>query len=189
MNDDAQVPGGTLERYRAYLQMLARLQLVPRLRNQFDSSDVVQQTLLKAHEKQQQFRGQGEAEFKAWLRRILANELTNWFRKYVQDKPAAHSLEKSLEQSSAHLEEFLAANQSSPSERALRHELVERLAEALAQLPEDQRRAVEMKHLQGCPIADIAQQMGRTVDAVAGLLRRGLANLQKHLQDYRGNPS
>ena len=175
-----------LERHQNYLQMLARLQLDSRLRKQFDSSDVVQETLRKAHENQHQYNGQSEEELKQWLRRILTNQLIDWVRKYVQDKPFERSLEESLEQSSARLDIVLAANQSSPSEQVLWHELIDRLAEALAKLSEDQRQAVEMKHLRGCKIADIAQQMGRSVNAVASLLRRGLAHLREHLQGEQG---
>ncbi len=44
-----------------------------------------------------------------------------------------------------------------------------RLAEALAALPGDQRRAVEMHHLQGLPFAEVAARMGRSKASVAGL--------------------
>src|SRR5437868_1420523 len=45
-------------------------------------------------------------------------------------------------------------------------------------LPDAQRRALELRHLHGRPLADIAREMGRTPAAVAGLLHRGLAQLR-----------
>jgi RNA polymerase sigma-70 factor (ECF subfamily) len=55
------------------------------------------------------------------------------------------------------------------------------LAEALQQLPEDQRTVIERKHLQGESVSEIAQSMGRTKASVAGLLRRGLDRLRELL--------
>src|SRR6516164_1319300 len=64
-----------IEDHRDYLRLLVRLQIGPRLRAKLDASDVVQQAILLAHERRDQFRGRTEAEWLAWLRAILANAL------------------------------------------------------------------------------------------------------------------
>jgi RNA polymerase sigma-70 factor (ECF subfamily) len=95
------------------------------------------------------------------------------------------SLEAELELSSSRLECLLAADQTSPSEQAVRCEELLRLARALARLPEDHRAVVELHHLKGLPVAEVARQMGRTRPAVVGLLYRGLKQLREMLREQR----
>jgi RNA polymerase sigma-70 factor (ECF subfamily) len=183
MQNEVESSGRRWEGYRDYLHLLARLQLDPRLRAKLDPSDVVQQTLVKAHQNRAQFRGQTAGEEAGWLRRILANTLIDAARKFQRELALERDLERALGESSARLEAWLAADQSSPSEVAARQEQLVGLARALARLPEDQRLAVELHHLRDAPVADIAAQLGRSEASVAGLLRRGLQKLRELLQD------
>jgi DNA-directed RNA polymerase specialized sigma24 family protein len=66
MNSES--PGDRLERYRAYLRLLPQLNLAPALRPKVDASDIVQQTMVQAHQAIAQFSGTSEAEWRAWLR-------------------------------------------------------------------------------------------------------------------------
>jgi len=107
-----------LNRFRSYLQFLARVQLDPRLRAKLDDSDVVQQTLLQAHRAMDQFRGSTTEEMAGWLRQILTRNLAHAVRDFGRDKrdiKRERSLEASLFESSARLEGWLAGDQSSPT--------------------------------------------------------------------------
>lgn len=182
----AEQPDGELEGYREYLHLLARLHLGARLRPKVDPSDIVQQTLLKAHEHREQFRGQTEAERGVWLRQILVTTLADVARRFGAVRRSTdreRSLEAALAESSSRLEAWLAADQSSPSQRAERQEQLLWLAQALARLPEDQRVALELKHLQGLSVADIAARMGRGKRAVVGLIFRALRRLREISQE------
>ena len=109
-------------------------------------------------------------------------QLERW-RQYLYVLARERSLEAALDQSSARLEAWLAAKQSSPSQRAERNEQALRLAAALAELPEAQREALVLQHWHGWSLAQIAEHLGRTPDAAAGLLKRGLQQLRTLLQD------
>jgi len=171
-----------LGQYRDYLRLLARLQLDHRLRGQLDPSDLVQQTLLKAHEHFDQFRGKTDGELRAWLRAILARSLVDAARKFGRQMGhRTQPLEAALEQSSARLEAFLASDQSSPSHALLRSERLLELAEALGRLPDDQRIAVELRYLRGLSIPEIAGQMDRSTVSVTGLLYRGTKALRERM--------
>jgi RNA polymerase sigma-70 factor (ECF subfamily) len=181
----AEAHGRLLEKFREYLRLLARLQLDPRLRSKLDPSDVVQQTLLEAYEKRDQFHGTTEGEWLAWLRQALAHNLADALRAFGQAKRDVNrerSLDAAVEASSRRLAAWLAAEQSSPSQQAQRHERAVLLAEALAALPDDNREALVLHYCEDRPLADIATHLGRTPAAVAGLLKRGLKQLRARLK-------
>jgi RNA polymerase sigma-70 factor (ECF subfamily) len=181
----ADQPDMALEQFRDYLRLLARLQLDARLQGKLDASDLVQQTLLRAHQAADQFRGTTPAEKAAWLRQILARTLANAIRDHARakrDVALERSLEASLTDSSARLEAWLVAEQSSPSEQAVRNEQLIHLAGALGALPDLQREVLVLRHCQGWSLAEISAHLGRSRAAVASLLRRGLKQLREHLQ-------
>jgi RNA polymerase sigma-70 factor, ECF subfamily len=181
MGDDGEELARRLESFRNYLLLLARTRLDGRLRNKLDPADLVQQTLTRALERREQFRGGSDEQRAAWLRTLLAHAMVDALRKHARPDGAERSLDAALEQSSARLEAFLVADQTSPSGRVEKQERLVRLADALEALPEEQRRAIELKHLQGLPLIDVARQMNRSVPAVAGLRFRGMRALRTDL--------
>jgi RNA polymerase sigma-70 factor (ECF subfamily) len=161
------------------------MELDPRLQRRFDSSDIIQETMLRAHANLARFRGHTEAELVKWLQEILSNVVTDEARKArarKRDVALEQSLEAVMAESSSRLEMYLASSQTSPSGQAERQELLLALAVAIDELPEDQRDVLIQRDLNGAPVSQIAEQLGRTEKSVAGLLMRGRRKLREMLQ-------
>lgn len=166
-----------LERFRPYLLLLARQGLSPRFQGKADVSGLVQQTLLEAHRAWGQVAGQPSEAQAAWLRRLLANNLRDEAKKWTTAARNV-SMEQEIERSSIRLQSLIAGNESSPSQKAVRNEELLKLAAALEELSEAERRAIELHHLQGQPLAEVARQLERTKGAVAALLYRAMERLR-----------
>src|SRR5262245_4607906 len=186
---DGAALGALLEGYRAYLTLLARLQIDGRLRGKADPADLVQETFLEAHRSFPRFRGSTEAELTGWLRQVLAANLVDLVRRFLGTKRRDVRLERALvcdlDRSSQTLGRVPAAPQSTPSQQAARREQDVLLAEALAGLPEAYREVLILHHLEGLSHADVARRMGRTVDSVKNLWARALGKLRHSLGDDR----
>ena len=184
MLPEAKGAGPSLEHFREFLSLLARLQLQPHLQGKVDLSGVVQQTLLEAHQEWERLRAWNPDQQAAWLRTALAHNLTDEMRKLRgarRDVGLERSLDSALEESASRLEALLAVEQGSPVQLAIRQEELFHLAEALEQLAPEQRHAVELRYLQGLSVADVAQLMEKNKEAVAKLLFRGLKRLRELL--------
>ena len=173
-----------LGEYRAYLETLTFIQIDPRLRSGFSLSDVIQNTLVEAWQDLGRIQDLDDAGRKRWLRRMLMNNLLEEIarvRAKKRDVFREQSLEAAAAESSCRLQSWLAAEDSSPSERLARQEEGLRLLEALSKLDPRQCEALILQKYHGWTLAQIAEQLGCTTGAVAGLHARGLKELRKHL--------
>lgn len=179
--------GRLLELYRNYLRLLARLQVGRRLQGKADPSDLVQEAFLAAQRGFPQFRGTSETELIDWLRQILASKILDLARRYLgtrrRDVRLERQLAEDLDGSSRALGAALLAGDSSPSTGVLRRERAVLLADAIKALPTDYAEVIILRHLEGLPLAEVAERMGRTVDSVKKLWVRGIAKLREALMD------
>jgi RNA polymerase sigma-70 factor (ECF subfamily) len=178
--------GMVLERYRPYLTLLARLEVGRRLQGKADEADLVQDTFLEAARQFDRFRGRGEPELTAWLRRILAGCLATLVRRYygtqARDVRLERALADDLDRSSRALDGGLIAPDSSPSQGASRREQAVLLADALQRLPADYREVIVLRSLEGLTFPEVAVRMGRTPVSVERLWSRALPRLKQALE-------
>jgi RNA polymerase sigma-70 factor (ECF subfamily) len=177
--------GVLLQQYRNYLMVLAATQLEHRLQPRVSPSDVVQETMLRAHKNFGQFRGTSEGELLAWLRQILVNNLARFVeqhmlaaRRDVRREVSIERLGKALEQSTIQLAALLPAEQNSPSMAVQQREEAVLLADRLAQLPADYREVLVLRNLQSLPFEEVAERMERSVGATRMLWLRAIERLR-----------
>jgi len=184
-SEDRDASVENIDRYREYLRFLARVQLGAELRSKLDPSDIVQQSLLQAHQARSGFRGHTEAELVAWLRRILSRTIAHATRDWQAQKREVdreQSIHTAVDASSARLEHFLAAEGSSPSQRAVRREHAVLVAEAVESLSAAQREAIVLRYWHALTLNEVAAALQKSPTAVAGLLHRGLKALRVKLR-------
>ncbi len=152
-----------------------------------DASGVVQEAFLDAEREKAKGKGMlgtlEPNELLAWLRVALERNLIDALRRARASKRDV-ARQQPLDVpawSDGPPGECPVAPDSSPCERADRNERLDRLTVALQALPNDQRRAVELRYLDGRTIDEVAAVLGRTSEAVGGLLRRGVRRLRETL--------
>ncbi len=168
---------------RNYLNVLARAQVEKRLQSKVDASDLVQQTLLEAYRDFRNFRGGTEAEWLAWLRRILTHNAANFIRHWqtTGKRQARREVQLGPADSSAAPRFDPSDHGESPSQQLMRKEREVLVADAVAQLPADYQEVINLRNLQRLPFNEVAERMGRSRPAVQMLWLRALNQLQQIL--------
>lgn len=165
-----------LARHETALMLWAKYQLPDWVRGKLDPADLVQQTLLEAVKAADKLAGRPEHDVLAYLRRALANNLIDAARRFARNRDDVSP--DALLESSIRLADWIAADHTSPSERAARNERFAKLAIAISELPTTQRLVIEMRYLQGLKVNEIARNLGKSDGAVSLLLHRAITALR-----------
>ena len=120
----------------------------------------------------------GECALESWVYRIAANCCMDWLRKKKRDKSV--SMEPLREQG------FDPADASpGTEEQVVAKDERQRLREAIAQLPDDQREALILTQLEKIPYEEAAQSLGISEGTVKSRVNRAKARLKEILSEER----
>lgn len=182
---DDHVRDELFEKCRAYVGFMARSQMETWMNAKIDASDLIQQTMMDAHQGFDQFRGKSEAEWIGWLKKILQHNTVDFCRKYKGTEKRNANREVSFAQSQSQ-SLFRAAepdaNEETPSEVIMRKENEILLADALSKLPDDYQEVIYLRNMQQLPFQEIADKMERSQGAVQMLWLRAIKQLQEQMQ-------
>ena len=178
--------GDLLQRYRPFLNLVASQRIDPRIVRRVCEADVVQQTLAEAAVQFNSFRGNTEGEFSAWIQTILNHILERAVRVHVLAEKRSVNRERPLyiEEGSASFYWFdFSTADATPSKLLVQGERALRLAKLVESLPGKQGEALRLRFFDGMKVRQIAEAMGLSHSAVAGLLKRGLWNLRDTMNE------
>lgn len=173
------------EQFRPYLKALVRRNIGPQLGGKVDDSDIVQQSMIRAVNKFQDFEGAHLAQWHAWLVTIVQNETRNTVRYWHQQRRDA-KLETATPNDSQNNWDP-SGNGSTPSGVAMRRERAARLVATIQQLPEDQQQLIHWRHFENLPHKVIAERLGISEAATRQRWKGVLEKLNKLWEQAQNN--
>lgn len=176
-----------LERYLPELHAYVRLRAGRMLLSRESSADLVQSTCREVLGELDRFEYQGEKAFRSWLYTLTQHKLASRATYYQAQKrdvgrevPLAARGDAQASRTELDLADCY-ASVATPSRQLAAKQLVERMEEAFARLPDHYREVVLLSRTEGLDHAQIAERTGRSPGSVRMLLSRALAELARLL--------
>jgi RNA polymerase sigma-70 factor (ECF subfamily) len=176
--------GKILDSFRNALEHVIERRLPPALRAKASASDVVQASLLTAHQQFHRFEGQSPAEFVAWLHTILRHHLEHLRRAYGATAKRDVHREVSLQAVNPDgipLEQVLATSAPSPADTAAAQERQESLRHGYERLPQEYQHILHYHFWEQLSFREIGERLHCSEDAARSKHRRALRLLGKML--------
>jgi RNA polymerase sigma-70 factor, ECF subfamily len=148
--------------------------------------DIVQSTFTNVFQSVGQYEVRDDASFLSWLLAIAENQLRDAVRaqkrkKRGGDRVRVHELPTEEQSREVQLLDILVGPDHTPSRSAARREGMQAIHTALTGLPEEYRRAIELRYFDGYSLEETAILMDRTTGAVRGLVDRARRQIRESL--------
>jgi RNA polymerase sigma-70 factor (ECF subfamily) len=171
------------EHFRPRLRRMVELRLDPRVAGRVDPSDVLQETYLDAEGRVGEYVANPAVEFYVWLRSQTWDRLIMLQRRHLGAECRAVRRERLAlpAASSVVLARQLAADQTSPSQGAVRAEVCARVKQAVDRLDTEDREVILLRHFEGLSNLETAQSLGLTPSGACMRYGRALARLKDAL--------
>jgi RNA polymerase sigma-70 factor (ECF subfamily) len=178
-----------LQRHRKRLRRMVEIRMDPRLARRLDASDVVQEALIEASRKLDQYARDQPLPFYAWLRQLTWNRLVDLHRHHLaQKRDVTQELDWHLSDHSVHdLAQRLVSDSSTPSGELRRAELGQRVRATLARMKPNDREILVLRHLEELSTSEIAAVVGISELAAKKRQARALLRLREQLNDTTGS--
>ena len=185
---DASAVGSLLDRHRRRLKRMVAVRLDDRLAARLDPSDVVQEALLTASGRLDDYLRTRPLPFYPWLRQIALDRLLRLYARHLKARRRSVALESRFDlplsgRSAILLADCLIARGDSPSRQLDRKELRQQVRSALDALPAGDREVLILRCLEQLRTREVASILGISAGAVRMRQLRALERLRSLLDD------
>jgi RNA polymerase sigma-70 factor (ECF subfamily) len=183
---DAMARDRLLHRHRKKLRQLVAVRLDRRLAARIDPSDIVQETLVAADQRLDEYLEERPLPFYPWLRQLACERLIDAHRRHVRAGRRSVKREEPLglpDESMAQLADRILSKESGPSTGIRRAERQAQLRAALDRLSERDREVLVLRHLEQLSTRETASVLGIAEGAVKVRLLRALQRLRDLLDE------
>jgi RNA polymerase sigma-70 factor (ECF subfamily) len=164
-----------------YQRKLARL-LSRFIRDPAEVEDVTQEAFIKAYRALPAFRG--DSAFYTWLYRIGINTAKNYLMALGRRAPTSTEVEAEDAEGFEEGEQLRDIN--TPESLLLSKEIAETVNATIEKLPEELRKAIQMREIEGMSYEDIAQAMDCPIGTVRSRIFRAREAIAEQLRPLLG---
>jgi RNA polymerase sigma-70 factor (ECF subfamily) len=192
LNQARQGGAGAVDRllatHRDGLRRMIELRLDPAIARRVDASDIVQEVLLEANRRLNDYLRAPTMPFHLWLRHIAKDRMIDAYRRHRQAQRRSLDREQPIvpgafaDHSSIELAAQFFDQELTPASAAIREEVQRRLAAALTALDEDDRDIIFMRHHEQLSNQDVAAMLGLSEAAASMRYLRALRRLRSLLE-------
>lgn len=178
-------------RYRDRLKRMLEFRMDRRLRGREDASDIIQEVYIDAHQRLHHYLETRELSFFIWLRQLATQRLIDIHRRHLKAEKRDVKQEIPLEGTrgagtSASIASFLIAQFASPSQLAMRAELVAQVEKSLESMDAIDREVLALRHFEELRNSEVAEVLGLKEAAASNRYVRALTRLREALEQTPG---
>jgi RNA polymerase sigma-70 factor (ECF subfamily) len=178
-------------RHRDRLKRMLEFRMDRRLRGREDASDILQEVYIDAHQRMRHYLKRPELSFYIWLRQLTTQRLIDIHRRHLKAEMRDVKQEISIHRhhaaaTSASMAMLLVAHLASPSQMAMRDELVMQIEEALESMDEMDREVLALRHFEELRNSEVAEVLGLKDAAASNRYVRALSRLRDVLEEIPG---
>ena len=181
---DSQAFGELCQLSQKYLLLIANQDLNSQMLQKFGASDVVQQSMIVANNKIDNFRGSTKGEFFAWMRQILINECRQTTRGFQQTVKRDVTRERYIAKQSDESRQLQLDDPNlTPSTAAANEQQFQLVNAALGKMDSLDRQVIEMRNWQELSFEEIGRDIGKSSDAARKIWSRAIIKLEQELKN------